>query len=374
MYAHLRPLLFRLDPETAHQLTLGLLRWAGDLPPARALLRALYEVPDEQLAVEAFGVRFRNPVGLAAGYDKNGTAVRGLAALGFGHIEVGTLTRAPQPGNPRPRVWRAPEAHALVNCMGFPNKGVEQLQPARLASTASTPARVGVNIGKSKDTPLEDAAQDYVALLERVRTYADYCAVNVSSPNTPGLRALQARAAIAPLLRAVADARDARSPRVPLLVKIAPDLDWDEIDAIVDAARDTGFDGIIATNTSVSRDGAPEYTRAWQGGLSGAPLRARSTAIVRHIAERTQGAFPIIGVGGIDDGASALEKLRAGAALIQLFTGLVYRGPALVRQINETLRRESVPPRRWLSPVPRVASGPAGSARPLPAPSVERTR
>lgn len=335
MYENLRPLLFRLDPETAHHLTLSLLRWGGDAAPTRSLLRSMYTMDDPRLQVRAFGLDFKNPVGLAAGYDKNGVAVRGLAALGFGHIEVGTVTRVPQVGNEKPRVWRAPEARALVNRMGFPNSGVDALQ------LPITDARLGVNIGKGKDTPLESAADDYVALLQRVHERADYVAVNISSPNTPGLRALQARDAIEPLLKKIADARAALDSRVPLLVKIAPDLSFEEIDGAVDAARDAGFDGIIATNTTLSRAGAPEYTQQWGGGMSGKPLQARATEIIHHIHTYTRGEFPIIGVGGISDAESALEKLRAGASLIQVFTGLVYEGPGLVRRINQALLKES---------------------------------
>ncbi|MBI4675112.1 MAG: quinone-dependent dihydroorotate dehydrogenase [Chloroflexi bacterium] len=342
MYDTLRPLLFRLDPETAHHLTLGLLKWAGDLPATRELLRAMFDVQDERLAVRAFGVHFKNPIGLAAGYDKNGIAVRGLAALGFGHIEVGTVTRLPQAGNAKPRVWRVPESRALVNRMGFPNNGMQNIRLPR------TDARLGVNIGKGRDTPLESAAEDYIALLQAFHAHADYIAINVSSPNTPGLRALQARDAIEPLLRQIADARAALSPRVPLLVKIAPDLSDDEIDGIVQAARDVAFDGIIATNTTVTRAGVPAYAKQWEGGLSGAPLRARSTQVIRHIAAQTRGEFPIIGVGGVSDAASALEKLHAGATLIQILTGLVYRGPRLVREINEALLRENLSQPKWV--------------------------
>jgi dihydroorotate dehydrogenase len=218
--------------------------------------------------------------------------------------------------------------------MGFPNEGVEKLKLPHVR------ARIGINIGKGKDTPLENAAEDYIALLHQVHTHADYIAVNVSSPNTHNLRALQTRDMIEPLLRKIADARDAVSPRVPVLVKIAPDLSFDEIDGIVTAARYVNLDGIIATNTTVSRDGAPEYTKQWSGGLSGAPLRARSTEIIRHITDYTRGEFPITGVGGVSDVESALEKFQAGALLVQLFTGLVYEGPALVKRINQALLRE----------------------------------
>jgi dihydroorotate dehydrogenase len=224
---------------------------------------------------------------------------------------------------------------------------VTELHPAHRSSSplparARTDARLGVNIGKGKETPLENAAEDYVALLEQVHRRAEYVAVNISSPNTPGLRALQARDAIEPLLKKIADARASLASRVPLLVKIAPDLSFDEIDGAVDAARDAGFDGIIATNTTIRRAGAPEYTQQWGGGMSGKPLQARATEIICHIHNHTHGEFPIIGVGGISDAASALEKLRAGASLIQVFTGLVYEGPGLVRRINQALLQESV--------------------------------
>jgi dihydroorotate dehydrogenase len=238
-----------------------------------------------------------------------------------------------------------PESGALINRMGFPNEGVARLRFPKHALKFSD-TRLGINIGKGKDTLLENAAEDYVALLNAVHARADYgadyCAINISSPNTPGLRALQARDAVEPLLKKIADARDALSPRVPLLVKIAPDLTWDEIDGIVDAARDVNFDGVIATNTTIARDGVPAYAHSWGGGLSGAPLRARSTEIIRHIATQTRGEFPIVGVGGIEDAASALEKLRAGATLIQIFTGLVYRGPRLVREINQALLQQEI--------------------------------
>lgn len=342
MYESLRPLLFRLDPETAHHFTLALLRWGGRIAPTRAILHAMFSVDDARLNVRAFGLDFKNPIGLAAGYDKNGIAVRGLAALGFGHVEVGTVTRQPQIGNEKPRLWRVPEANALVNRMGFPNAGAENLRLPRVDT------RIGINIGKGKDTPLENAADDYTALLHQVHARADYVAVNVSSPNTHNLRALQAREMIEPLLKKIADARDALSPRVPVLVKIAPDLSYDEIDGIVDAARDVNLDGIIATNTTTRRDGLPDNAQSLPGGMSGAPLRARSTQVIRHIYETTQGEFPIIGVGGVSDAESALEKLRAGATLIQVLTGLVYEGPGLVKQINLALLREPLPERKLI--------------------------
>jgi len=335
MYSTFRPLLHRLDAEQAHALTLWLIKWAGTFPLTAAWLRSVFEVTDPRLEVEAFGLKFRNPVGLAAGYDKNGVAVKGLSCLGFGHVEIGTVTRRPQVGNPRPRIHRIPEAEALINSLGFPNFGVEALKLRRGMAGAT---KVGVNIGKGKETLPERAAEDYCELLRRVHSQADYVALNVSSPNTPGLRKLQGREFLESLLRAVVEVRDSLTPRVPLLVKIAPDLTESEIDDVLMAVTTCGVDGVIATNTTLSREGLPRYAET-PGGLSGAPLRARSTEVIRYIARRTEGKLPIIGVGGIAGDEDALEKLRAGARLVQFYTGLVYAGPGLARQINLGLVR-----------------------------------
>ena len=345
MYQSIRPLLFKLDPERIHGVTLRLIQLAGQLPPAYALLRRMFEVDDPRLEVGTFGVKFRNPIGLAAGYDKNGVAVRGLSALGFGHIEVGTVTRHKQIGNPKPRVQRVLEAQGVINSMGFPNEGVDALKITRGA------ARVGINIGKSKDTPVELAAEDYCALFKRVYLNADYVAINISSPNTLNLRQLQARALIEGLLQQVAAVRDEVSAarpattlrsaqdarRVPLLVKIAPDLTEGEIDDVLAAISLAGIDGLIATNTTIGRSGIPARYHDLKGGLSGAPLRDRSTAIIHYIARQTSGKLPIVGVGGIASARDALEKLEAGATLLQVYTGLIYAGPSLVRQINRAL-------------------------------------
>ncbi len=345
MYPLIRPLLFRLDAERAHGLTLNALRVAGRFAITRWLLRSLFEVHDPRLEVEAFGLRFNKPVGVAAGYDKNGVAVSGLSALGFGHLEIGTVTRLPQVGNPRPRIHRLPNRQALVNSMGFPNAGVEAL-PSRLLSAPGLvaagrlPVRLGVNLGKGRDTPLERAVDDYTALLKTVqaRGQADYVAINVSSPNTPDLRRLQSREALEELLGALVDVRDSLRPRLPLLVKVAPDLSDSEVDAVLEAAISRGADGLIVTNTTVSRDGVPEAV-GMAGGVSGAPLRARSTALIRRLAAETAGRLALVGVGGILSPADAVEKLRAGAVLIQVYTGLVYAGPGLVHAINRELLR-----------------------------------
>jgi dihydroorotate dehydrogenase len=333
MYNRIRPLLFHLDPEEAHRLTLAAVSVSGGVLAARLTLRSLYDVNDPRLVVEAFGLKFKNPIGLAAGYDKNGVAVGGLSTLGFGHIEVGTITPRPQTGNPRPRLHRLPEAKALINSLGFPNLGADAIEGEHWRRQARG-ARVGVNIGKGKDTPLERAAEDYVFLLRRYHAHADYVTINVSSPNTLGLRQLQTKAFILELLTVIAQERAALTPRVPILVKIAPDLTEAEIDDVLDAIASAGIDGIIATNTTLSRQGVPAYARELKGGLSGQPLKARATAVIRYIAQRTGGKLPIIGVGGVASARDALEKLQAGARLIQVYTGLIYSGPGLIHDIN----------------------------------------
>jgi len=331
MYNAIRPILFKLDPEVIHKVTLLLIKYAGMLPPTYALLRAIFEVNDPRLAVEAFGVKFRNPIGLAAGYDKDGVGVRGLSSLGFGHVEVGTVTRNKQIGNPKPRVFRVPESQGLINSMGFPNNGVSALKIRR------GEAKVGINIGKSKDTPIEQAAEDYVELFKQVYRAADYVAVNISSPNTLNLRQLQTREYLEGLLKEVTLVRNRVSPRVPVLVKIAPDLIEREVDNVLRAIELAGIDGVIATNTTIGREGIPAQYRDLKGGLSGQPLRDRSTALVSCIHRKTNGKLPIIGVGGVMNPLDAIEKLEAGATLVQVYTGLVYAGPSLVKQINRAL-------------------------------------
>jgi len=344
VYELIRPLLFRLDPEDAHQRALEFAGFVGRLPPARALLAAAARIESPRLAQTAFGLSFANPVGLAAGYDKDGRAVAGLAALGFGHLELGSVTLRPQPGNPRPRVQRFEAQHALVNSMGFPNAGVEALLAQDLEPRGN--CRLGINVGKNKDTPLERAAEDYCALVARVATRAEYVAINVSSPNTPGLRQLQDRAAIEALLAAVVRTRDAQARRVPLLVKIAPDLDEAAVDDVLEAIAATGIDGLIASNTTTSREGLPESSRALAGGSSGAPLTQRANALVSLVARRTHGRLPLVGVGGILTPADALQRLRSGAHLIQLYTGLIYAGPflvgAILREIHAACAREGL--------------------------------
>ena len=323
--ASLRPLLFSLDPETAHRLTLksadlfgGLL---GTTVPARP--------------VRAMGLDFPNPVGLAAGLDKNAEHIDALAALGFGFIEVGTVTPRPQPGNPRPRIFRLPQAQALINRFGFNNVGVD----AFLANVKRARWRgvLGINIGKNFDTPLDKAADDYVLCLERVYTAASYVTINISSPNTKGLRGLQEKPELDALLGKMAATRERLAERdgrrVPLALKVAPDLDDTQIADIAAVVRTHRFDAVIATNTSVSRDGVEGLPHAAeQGGLSGAPIKARATSVLAALAKELAGEIPLIGAGGILSGADATEKIAAGASLVQLYTGLIYRGPALVAE------------------------------------------
>jgi dihydroorotate dehydrogenase len=338
MYSSLRPLAFRIEPERAHALTLNLMRLVGTITPLRWLLSLWFKPPYRP--VEAFGLKFINPVGLAAGYDKDGIAVSGLACLGFGHIEVGTVTPKAQPGNERPRLFRLVEDEALINRMGFPGRGAEfvanQLQRARLNDVI-----LGINIGKNKDTPIEEAAQDYLMVMRALYPFADYFAINVSSPNTVGLRQLQARQALEALLAVLLEERRALSTRfgrkTPLLVKLAPDLNEAELEDALGVLLDAHLDGVIATNTTLEREGLRSRNARESGGLSGTPLRSRSTAMIRRISQFTGGKLPIIGVGGIMSPQDAREKLEAGATLIQIYTGLVYRGPSLVREIVQAL-------------------------------------
>jgi dihydroorotate dehydrogenase len=339
LYPLSRALLFRLDPETAHALGLRSMAQVGRVSALQAAVAAMFPVPDTE-PVEAFGLTFKNRVGLAAGYDKDGEAWRGLSALGFGHIEVGTVTPGPQPGNPRPRVFRLAAARSLINRMGFPGRGAayvaEKIRGSRPGGLV-----LGVNIGKQKTTPLEEAARDYERLMEVFAPIADYLAVNISSPNTPGLRRLQEPEFLAELLGALASRRSEleqrHSTKVPLLVKLAPDLTDDQLRTAVDAIADAGLDGIIATNTTTSREGLEHALAEEDGGLSGAALADRSTEVIGKIHEHAGGAVPIIGVGGIMGPEDARAKLDAGATLVQIYTGLIYEGPGLVRRILKAL-------------------------------------
>jgi dihydroorotate dehydrogenase len=341
----IRPLMFRLDPERAHDLTLRALCFTGAFSPLRWLAHELFETrnPSDN-SVEVFGLKFPNPVGLAAGYDKDGLAWRGLATMGFGHIEIGTVTPQPQTGNPKPRIFRIPEECAVINRMGFPGKGAEIVaRNVRRSAFERSNLIIGINMGKNKDTPNEEAAQDYLSLLDAFSSLADYLVVNVSSPNTVGLRRLQTRDLLEDLLLQMKAAVTRLKVQCPILVKIAPDLTSDELGDVLEAITRSGTDGVIATNTTVTRTGLNSGVRDETGGLSGAPLAARSRSMVADIYHRTKGNLPIIGVGGIMTPEDAKLMLDSGASLIQLYTGLVYAGPGLVRAIVESLHNQGSP-------------------------------
>ncbi|SNS02814.1 MULTISPECIES: quinone-dependent dihydroorotate dehydrogenase [Hymenobacter] len=337
--ALLKPLLFRLDAEQAHHLVLDNLKRASAVPGGMALLRALYDFQHPSLEREVFGLPFRNPVGLAAGLDKNAMVTDELAALGFGFVEIGTVTPRAQPGNPAPRLFRLPQDEALVNRMGFNNEGA--LAAAARLRKRQSDIIIGGNIGKNKDTPNELAAQDYVACVEALHEVVDYFVVNVSSPNTPGLRQLQEREPLIQLLQQVQERNQSLPRPRPLLLKIAPDLTDSQLDDILLIARETDLNGLVATNTTISRDGlstpADHVHTLGAGGLSGRPLRQRATEVIRYLHYHSQGHLPIIGIGGIHSPADALEKLAAGASLIQLYSGFIYEGPALIKRINRNL-------------------------------------
>ena len=336
MYTLVQPLIFRMSPEEAHNSTIGALHMVGATRVGRWLMRALFQPARPGPAVQAFGLSFPNPVGLAAGYDKDALGWRGLASLGFGHIEIGTVTTLPQLGKPSPRIFRLVEDEAVINRMGFPNQGSAVIAK-RLQGPRPKGVVLGVNIGKHKDTPLEEAGGDYLALLRIFAPLADYLAVNVSSPNTPGLRSLQSRHALEELLRPLAEERRRQEQRlgrrVPLLVKLAPDLTSDELDDALDVILSTHMDGLIASNTTIRRNGLKSPQQSETGGLSGTPIKRISTEFVRRVTRRTNGRLPIIASGGIMRPDDVQEKLDAGAVLIQLYSGLIYQGPGLVKQI-----------------------------------------
>ncbi len=333
----IRPLLFQLSPERAHRFGSAALRVLGSPALVRRRPRA-----EPSLAVETLGLRFEHPLGLAAGFDKGEVMAPGLFALGFSHVEIGTLTPRPQPGNPSPRMFRLPEHRALINRMGFNNRGAQDCAErlARLPRELR-PGVVGINVGRNKDTPNERAEDDYLACIDRLHPYADYLVVNISSPNTPGLRELQARGALERLLFAcVAKARSLPAPK-PLLVKLAPDLAAEALDDAVDVALAVGASGIVATNTTLQRPGAAaSHPRAGEaGGLSGAPLGPLALEALRRVAQRAQGRIPIIGVGGAMSAQDVYARIRAGASLVQVYTGFIYGGPLFPRNVLAELPR-----------------------------------
>lgn len=346
MYFLIKPLLFQFDPEKVHYFVTANLKRFNRFPGGKALSRALWDVKDSRLEKEVFGLKFRNPVGLAAGFDKNGEMMGEMANLGFGFVEVGTVTPLPQEGNPRPRMFRLPTDSALINRMGFNNLGVdvvaERLAAFRKNAKDAKGLIIGGNIGKNKITPNEDAVSDYIKCFDRLFDVVDYFVVNVSSPNTPGLRALQEKEPLMDLLKTLQQRNFKNGVSRPILLKIAPDLTDEQLDDIVEIVEQTKIAGIIATNTTISREGlkSDDKLKNEMGGLSGKPLTKRSTEVISYISKKSKGAFPIIGVGGIHSPEDAIEKLNAGASLVQLYTGFIYEGPGLVKRINKKILSE----------------------------------
>ncbi|WP_417351451.1 quinone-dependent dihydroorotate dehydrogenase [Flavobacterium alkalisoli] len=339
MYKSLiRPVLFRFDPEKIHYFTFSTIRFLNRIPGMPSLLKSMYEVNDPKLEREVFGLKFKNPVGLAAGLDKDAKLYKELGNLGFGFIEIGTLTPKPQDGNPKKRLFRLREDSGLINRMGFNNGGVA----AAVERLKKNPAGkghvlIGGNIGKNKVTPNEDAVSDYEICFDALYDYVDYFVVNVSSPNTPNLRELQDKEPLTQLLQTLQDKNQTKPVQKPILLKIAPDLTDSQLLDIIDIVKTTKIAGVIATNTTISREGLISENQKEMGGLSGKPLTKRSTEVIRFLSEKSNKAFPIIGVGGIHSADDAIEKLEAGASLVQLYTGFIYEGPGLIKAINKRL-------------------------------------
>jgi dihydroorotate dehydrogenase len=335
----IRPFLFKVPPEDIHHFIFNFIKKMVSVPGIGKLLRKIYLLKDKRLERFVFGIKFPNPVGLAAGFDKDALLFEELSCFGFGFIEIGTLTPRPQPGNPKPRMFRLKKDEALINRMGFNNQGVE-VAAYRLKNKPEG-IIIGGNIGKNKDTPNEKAVHDYEICFNALYEYVDYFVVNVSSPNTPGLRELQDKEPLQKLLQRVNELNNSKPIRKPLLLKIAPDLSNEQLDDIIDIVKSTGIDGVIATNTTIDRNNLVSDKKMVEnigtGGLSGKPLTKRSTEVIRYLVEKSGNAFPVIGVGGIHSAADAIEKLEAGAALIQIYTGFVYEGPGLIKEINKEI-------------------------------------
>ena len=339
-YQLIKPLLFQLDAETAHDITLKSLKWAENVGVLSA-----YPKPPICASRQVMGLAFPNAVGLAAGLDKNGAVIDGMAALGFGFIEVGTVTPRPQPGNAKPRLFRVTEAQGVINRFGFNNLGVDNLvsnvDAAKYSGSLSNQI-IGINIGKNFDTPIENAVDDYLICMQKVYAHASYITVNISSPNTKNLRALQEKEALSSLLASLkleqTKLAEKHGKYVPITLKIAPDLDANQVVEIADLLMQHQIDGVIATNTTLARDAVKGMKNSDEtGGLSGAPVRNQSTVVIQQLSKQLQGALPIIGVGGILSGADAVEKIAAGASLVQIYSGLIYKGPGLVHEICKTL-------------------------------------
>ncbi|ATP59085.1 dihydroorotate dehydrogenase (quinone) [Pedobacter ginsengisoli] len=345
MYRLIKPIFFKFDPEEVHYFVVKRLKWFHDhFPLGQTILRGSFDVNIKGLEREVFGIKFKNPVGLAAGFDKNGEYIEALSDLGFGFIEVGTVTPLPQPGNDKPRMFRLEDDSAIINRMGFNNKGVDTLaERLRLLKAANSDIVVGGNIGKNKNTPNEDAISDYIKCFDRLFDVVDYFVVNVSSPNTPGLRALQEKEPLMELLNTLQQRNNKNNVSRPILLKIAPDLTNEQLDDIVEIVMSTGIAGVIATNTTIDRSTlqSPEPLKSEMGGLSGKPLTQRSVEVVRYLAVKSNKAFPIIGVGGIHSPKDAQDMLDAGASLVQLYTGFIYEGPGLIKRICKELVKAS---------------------------------
>lgn len=328
----IRPILFMFDPEEVHYFTFSFVRFISKIPGVSSIIKAIYKVNDPHLEREVFGIKFSNPVGLAAGFDKDAKLYKELSNFGFGFIEIGTVTPVGQEGNPKKRLFRLKEDQAIINRMGFNNGGVIEAVE-RLKHNKGV--LIGGNIGKNKVTPNENAVDDYIICFDALFNYVDYFVVNVSSPNTPNLRALQDKEPLTQLLQTLQNKNLTHAKPKPILLKIAPDLTDEQLLDIIDIIKTTKIAGVIATNTTISREGLQSENKEEMGGLSGKPLTQRSTEVIRFLSERSNKAFPIIGVGGIHTAQDAIEKLNAGASLVQLYTGFIYEGPALIKAINK---------------------------------------
>ncbi len=336
----LKPLLFQLDPEKAHHLTVRLFAFANKIPGASYIFSSLYQYKNDRLHREIFGLKFKNPVGLAAGFDKDGKYFKDMEKLGFGFIEIGTVTPKPQIGNPKPRLFRLPSDKALINRMGFNNEGVDALVE-RLKNYQKSDLIIGGNIGKNKTTPNEKAVEDYEICFLKLFPYVDYFVVNVSSPNTPNLRALQDREPLTQLLQHLQNLNSQQQSSKPIFLKIAPDLSNSQLDDIVEIINEVGITGVIASNTTIDRSSLntsdEQVKNIGAGGLSGDPVKHRSTEIIQYLHTKSNGSFPIIGVGGIRTAKDVREKLKAGASLVQVYSGMVYEGPGIVKSILKGL-------------------------------------
>ena len=334
----IRPILFWFDPEEVHYFSFSFIKFISKIPFVSSILKSIYEVKDTRLEREVFGLKFKNPVGLAAGFDKDAKCYKELSNFGFGFIEIGTLTPKPQDGNPKKRLFRLKEDSGIINRMGFNNGGVDA---AVLRLMQNNGVFIGGNIGKNKVTPNENATSDYLLCFDALFNYVDYFVVNVSSPNTPNLRELQEKEPLTNLLQDLQNSNSKKQFPKPILLKIAPDLTNEQLLDIIEIVKTTKIAGVIATNTTISRENLQSENKTETGGLSGKPLTKRSTEVIRFLSEKSNKAFPIIGVGGIHSAEDAIEKLEAGACLLQLYTGFIYEGPNLVKEINKAILRKS---------------------------------